>query len=68
MNRLQTHKQLAIVSALVDGNSIRSIEHMTEVHRDTIMRRLVRIGENCQNLMDQHIQGIHSKYLQADEI
>ncbi len=38
MNTLAADKKLAIVSNLVEGASIRSIERMTGVHRDTIMR------------------------------
>ncbi|HEY0264455.1 MAG TPA: hypothetical protein VGC07_08015 [Granulicella sp.] len=37
-NVLNTDKQIAIIGALAEGNSIRSIERMTSVHRDTIMR------------------------------
>ena len=35
---LETSKKVTAVSMLAEGNSIRSIERMTEVHRDTIMR------------------------------
>ena len=34
VNTLKTEKQLAVVSALVEGVSIRSIERMTGVHRE----------------------------------
>ena len=37
-NVLNTDKQIAIIGALAEGSSIRSIERMTGVHRDTIMR------------------------------
>ena len=37
-NVLNTDKQIAIIAALAEGSSIRSIERMTDVHRDTIMR------------------------------
>jgi hypothetical protein len=37
-NVLSTDKQIAIVGALCEGTSIRSIERITGVHRDTIMR------------------------------
>jgi len=68
MNRLKKEKELAIVSALVEGVSIRSIERMTGVHRDTIMRLLNRVGERCSRLLDQHMVGFHSRSLQVDEI
>jgi len=34
-NALATEKKIAIVAALTEGSSIRSIERMTGVHRDT---------------------------------
>jgi transposase len=42
-NNLSTEKQTAVISALAEGNSIRSIERMTDIHRDTIMRLGVRV-------------------------
>ena len=37
-NVLNTDKQIMIVGALAEGSSIRAIERITGVHRDTIMR------------------------------
>ena len=51
-NVLNTDKQIAIVAALAEGSSIRSIERMTGVHRDTIMRLGVKVGQGCTALMD----------------
>ncbi len=65
---LKPEKKLAVISALVEGNSIRSTERMTGVHRDTICRLLVETGENCAALLDSHIHNVHAKYVQADEI
>ena len=44
MNTLTQEKQIAVISALVEGNSFRSIERMTGIHRDTIMRLVVKVG------------------------
>ena len=41
-NALDKNKQIAVISALAEGSSIRSIERITSVHRDTIMRLGVR--------------------------
>ncbi len=68
MNTLKPEKQVAVLAALVEGNSVRSVERMTAVHRDTILRLLVRVGKNCGRLLDTHMRGFHSSYLQADEI
>ncbi len=49
-NVLNTDKQIAIIAALAEGSSIRAIERMTGVHRDTIVRLGVRIGTRMQSL------------------
>lgn len=68
MNCLKMEKKLAVISALVEGNSIRSIERMTGVHRDTIMRLLVSVGEKCTEILDKNLKGFHSKLIEVDEI
>lgn len=68
MNITPMEKQIQILNALVEGCSIRSTERMTGVHRDTIMRLLVKAGDQCQRAMEEYIQGFHSKRLQVDEI
>ena len=68
MNKLSLDKQTAIVSALVEGNSIRSIERMTGVHRDSIMRLGVRVGNSCEKIMDEKMRDLPCKHIQLDEI
>ena len=68
MNKLSTEKQVAIVSALVEGVSIRSIERMTDTHRDTIIRLLARIGKGCQQVMNERIRNLKCKHIELDEI
>ena len=67
-NVLKREKQAQVISMLVEGSSIRSIERVTGVHRDTITRLLVRVGEHCQRIMDERLRGVRVQYLQADEI
>ena len=67
-NVLKKEKQVAIISALAEGNSIRSIERMTGVHRDTIMRLGVRIGRGCARVMDEKMRDLPCDDLQLDEI
>lgn len=68
MNVLKSDKKEAVIGALVEGNSIRSIERMTGVHRDTIMRLLVRIGQGCERLLDESMRGLACRHVQVDEI
>lgn len=67
-NTLSTDKQIAVISALAEGSSIRSIERMTGIHRDTIMRLGVRVGKSCEMLMDSKMQDLGCRYLQFDEL
>jgi IS1 family transposase len=67
-NTLSTDKQITIVSALAEGCSIRAIERMTGVHRDTIMRLGVRIGQGCIAMMDEKMVDLPCKRLELDEI
>lgn len=67
-NQLKTEKKIAAVSMLCEGNSIRSIERMTDVHRDTVMRLGVRMGKGCQEIMDKKMVDLPSKRIEVDEI
>ena len=68
MNKLSNEKQIMIASMLVEGNSIRSIERVTGVHRDTIMRLGVKLGERAQEILDNAMQNLTCKNIQCDEI
>jgi len=68
MSQLSVEKQATAVGALVEGASIRSVERMTGIHRDTIMRLMVRTGQNCQELMDSSMKNLKCENLQVDEI
>ena len=67
-NVLPKDKQIAAISALAEGSSIRSIERMTGVHRDTIMRLGVRVGQGCARVVDGKMRDLSCRYLQLDEI
>ncbi len=67
-NVLPTDKKIAIIGALTEGSSIRSIERMTGVHRDTIMRLGVKVGQGCTALMDAKMRNLSCNRLELDEI
>jgi len=67
-NVLATDKQQTILNMLVEGNSIRSIERLTGVHRDTIMRLSVRFGNACRRFLDEEMRGLKLDHIQCDEI
>jgi IS1 family transposase len=67
-NVLSTDKKIAVIGALAEGSSIRSIERITGVHRDTIMRLGVKVGDGCTALMDTKMRNLSCKRLEMDEI
>jgi IS1 family transposase len=67
-NILPTDKKIAVIGALAEGSSIRSIERITGVHRDTIMRLGVKIGQGCTVLMDAKMRDLPCTRLEFDEI
>jgi len=68
MNTLPLEKKLAVLSALVEGNSIRSISRMTDVDRNTINSLLLRTGKRCSALLDERMRQLPCRRLQCDEI
>ena len=67
-NVLSKDKQIAVIGALAEGSSIRSIERITGVHRDTIMRLGVHVGKGCAGLLDAKMRDLPCRYLQFDEV
>src|SRR6476646_10161771 len=65
---LPTDKKITAIAALCEGNSIRSIERMTGIHRDTIMRLGVRVGETCNQILDQKMRGLNCARVEVDEL
>jgi len=67
-NNLNPEKQAVAIRALAEGSSIRSVERMTGIHRDTIMRAGLRVGEGCAKLMDAKMRSLNCRVIQMDEI
>jgi hypothetical protein len=68
MNTLDMDERCRVIAALVEGNSIRSVERMTGIHRDTIMRLTLRVGEGSASLMDREMRNLNCENLQLDEL
>jgi hypothetical protein len=58
MNRLSLARRTQVISCLVEGNSIRSTERMTDAHRDTIMRLMVDVGTGCSALANEQMRNL----------
>src|SRR5437764_1452358 len=58
---LPTEKATFILKLLVEGVSVRSIERLTDVHRDTILKLLVLAGERCERLFEDRVRQVPVK-------
>jgi IS1 family transposase len=68
MNKLSTEKRSQVVSALVEGNSIRATVRMTGVSKNTIAKLLLELGAACAEYLDKALVNLTCKRIQCDEI
>ena len=68
MNRLDMTKRKQVISALVEGNSIRATCRMTEVAKGTVLKLLADVGRACARYQDEHLRNLACKRIQCDEI
>ncbi len=68
MNKLSTAKRVAVVAALVEGNSIRATARMTDVSKPTILKLLAELGQVCAEYHDATVQNLRCKRIECDEI
>src|SRR5436190_3928041 len=68
MNKLSTYERKAVIAALVEGNSLRAVSRMTDIHRTTIMKLLCDLGRACSEYQDKVFRNLTPKRIQCDEI
>ena len=68
MNRLSIERRTQAIGCLVEGSSIRSVERITGIHRDTIMRLMFGVGNACDRLMRDQMKDLCCRRVQVDEI
>ena len=68
MNQLDAYKQVQVLSALCEGNSIRSICRMFNVGKNTVARLLLNAGMACAEYQDKALRNLPCKRIQCDEI
>lgn len=61
-------KATLALKLLVEGSSVRSVERITELHRDTILKLLVIAGEKCERVMARFVRNIPVKDVEVDEV
>jgi transposase-like protein len=65
--RLSLDKAIPALKLLLEGMSVRSVERVTEVHRDTILRLLVSAGKRCEERMLYTVRNLPVKDVQIDD-
>lgn len=68
MNKLSRTKQTQVISALIEGNSIRATVRMTGVAKDTVTKLLVSVGNACAEYHDRKVRHLKARRIQCDEI
>ena len=68
MNKLSMEKRKSIISALVEGNSIRATCRMTDTAKGTVSKLLHDVGLACIKYHDLSLNNLQSKHIQCDEI
>jgi IS1 family transposase len=67
-NVLSASKRVQIVSALVEGVSVRATARMVGVSKDTVAKLNLELGEACLRYMDETLRDLPCKRLQVDEV
>jgi len=67
-NVLSTEKQIAVITALVEGCSVRSTARMTGVSKGAVLRTLAKVGKACQEYQNVTIRNVPAKRVQVEEI
>src|ERR1017187_8283658 len=68
MNKLSLDKKVAVISALVEGCSVRSTVRLTGVAKGTILRLLAEVGQAWAESQDRVIRNVSAQRVQVDEI
>ncbi len=67
-NVLKPAKRVAIVAALVEGNSVRATARMVGVSKDTVSKLQVEIGAACARYQAEALVDLPCRRVQVDEI
>src|SRR3990172_4115510 len=66
--RIRVKEAAAAIAMLLEGMSIRSVQRLTGLCRNTLCDLILTVGENCQRLLDSKVKGVAVEDVQLDEI
>jgi len=65
---LDLTKAEMVLKLLLEGNSVSSVERLTEVHHTTILKLLVLAGEKCERIMATRVVNVKVRDVECDEL
>jgi IS1 family transposase len=65
---LSVEKAEMVLKLLLEGNSVSSVERITDVHHTTILKLLVLAGEKAERIMAEKIRGVRVRDVECDEV
>jgi len=68
MNRMSAERRTRVLSALVEGNSIRAACRITGAAKGTVMTLLADAGAACSEYQDANLRNLPCRRIECDEI
>jgi IS1 family transposase len=68
MNKLNKAKRTQMVSALIEGNSLRAVARMCDVAFNTVLKLVPEIGLACAEYQNRTLRNLTCKRIECDEI
>jgi transposase-like protein len=65
---LPIEKAAVCIALLMEGTSLRSVQRLTGIDLNTLMKLLVLVGEKCERFLDSRIQNVPVDDVECDEL
>ena len=65
---LPVEKAEMVLRLLLEGNSVSSVERITDIHHTTILKLLVLAGEKCERIIAAKIRNVQVRDVECDEV
>src|SRR6478609_4725095 len=66
--RVSMKQATMALSLMLEGMSVRSVQRLTGLCRQTLADLVIVVGENCERFLAETVKGVEAKDVQLDEI
>ena len=56
-----------VLRLLLQGNSVSTVERVTEVHHTTILKLLILAGDKCERIMADKVRNVEVRDVECDD-